>query len=469
MFKKLILVEPGLRGELMSKERILVVEDDDVVCFSLKSLLSSAGYEVDVALNGLDAMELIEKNHDPVILCDINLPGMDGKEILDRIKSEGIKSELILFTGYGSIQDAVACIKKGAYDYFVKPVDNEKLLIAIQRAFEHVALLDENRGLKEQLECACENRIAFRSKKMENLLQHARIAAETDATVLITGESGTGKTLLAKFIHQNSKRRSRPFVEVSCGALTESLLESELFGHKKGAFTGANLDKKGKFEVSRGGTIFLDDINSSSLGFQVKLLRVIEERVFERVGDNKTVTTDMRVIAATNMNLLELSGSGKFREDLYHRLNVVGLEMPSVRDRREDIPVLIQHFIDKSCARYKKNVKRIGDKALQILMNYPWPGNVRELENTIERSVIFSRHQSLDVSDLPENIRNYDNNGAIVFQNDDPSLSRAMEQYEKIHIMNVLKLHQANRSKTAEVLGVSRATLFNKMRKYGIM
>jgi transcriptional regulator with PAS, ATPase and Fis domain len=311
--------------------------------------------------------------------------------------------------------------------------------------------------------------VVYRSKKIEMILQHAQIAAETDATVLITGESGTGKTLLAKQIHIHSRRKTCPFIEISCGALSEGLLESELFGHKKGAFSGAHFEKEGKFEASKGGTIFLDDINSSSLGFQIKLLRVIEERVFERVGENKTRTADVRIVAATNVDLMSLSSQGKFREDLFHRLNVIGLEMPSLRERKEDIPALIHFFIEKFSLRHQKRIGSIEEKASEILLNYSWPGNVRELENVIERAVIFSQGSELKSSELPDHIRNIRATEPFSFYCEDPRLCRAMEKYEKNHITSVLKITGDNRSKAAELLNISRATLFNKMRKYAML
>ncbi len=394
---------------------------------------------------------------------------MNGKEILTRIKGQKLACELILFTGYGSVPDAVQCIKKGAYDYFLKPVDNDKLLVVVQRALEHKALRDENQGLRKKLRQTRHPQMVFCSKKMQHLLNKAKIAAETNVTILITGESGTGKTHLANFIHDHSKKKLKPFVEVSCGALSENLLESELFGHKKGAFTGAHTNRKGKFEAAKDGTIFLDDINSASLGLQMKLLRVIEEKVFEQVGGTETCETDARVIAATNYDLLKLSKKELFREDLFHRLNVVSLEIPSLKDRKEDIPSLIHHFVTRCSNKYEKAIKKIDDSALRILWDYLWPGNVRELENVMERAVIFSQDNEIKTSDILQYVSN---NGTTIpglaVNESDFTLSRVAEKYEKMYILKVLQMNHDNRNKTAQVLGISRATLFNKMKKYGM-
>ncbi len=452
---------------MMSKE-ILLIEDDETVSFSLEILLKESGYLIDTAKDGMLGYELARKNQYPVILCDIDLPGMDGKQILEKLKGEGTESQLILFTGFGNINDAVECIKNGACDYFLKPVDDDKLLISIRRAFDRALLMDENRGLKKQLNAVNQCQVVYRSKIMEHILKQARLAADTDATVLITGKSGTGKTMLAKYIHLNSRRSSGQFIEVSCGALSENLLESELFGHKKGAFTGAHADKQGKFEASMGGTIFLDDINSSSLGFQTKLLRVIEEKVFERVGDNQTIAADVRIIAATNVDLMELSGQGNFREDLFHRLNVVGFEMPSLRNRAEDIPALIHEFVRKFSLRHQKNISGVEDNALEILLNYSWPGNIRELENVIERAVIFAQGGELKVSDIPGSLKRNRIEEMPAVHCAEPNLTKALNEFERSHIAKVLQMAQGSRSRAAELLDVSRATLFNKIRKHGI-
>ncbi len=454
----------------MDKQQILVVDDDESITFSLKIFLGKAGYRVDTTASGLEAWNLIETKQYPLILSDISLPGMTGKEILKKVKTRGIDCELILFTGYGSVRDAVDCIKNGAYDYFIKPVDNDKLLMAIERALEHKALRDENRGLRKKLGKNYDKQIVFCSKTMEDLLNKAKIAAETGATILITGTSGTGKTRLAKYIHNHSKKRDQPFVEVSCGVLSENLLESELFGHKKGAFTGAVSDKKGKFEAAKDGTIFLDDINSASMGLQTKLLRVIEQKIFEPVGDTRTLETNARVIAATNHDLLELSEKKVFREDLFHRLNVISFGIPSLRERKEDIPVLIHHFMANSSDKYLKPIKMIDENVLVSLSEYSWPGNVRELENIIERAVIFSQNNEIKMSDIPEYIvSNKKTKEDEVLTKGSLKLSRVSAMFEKVHILRVLKMNHSNRNKTAESLGISRATLFNKMKKYDML
>ncbi len=454
----------------MVKEKLLVVEDDQIVAFSLRAFLEEEGYEVDITDNGTDAWELVKKNHYPLILTDINLPGLTGKQILENIKKYALDCELIIFTGYGSVGDAVECIKKGAYDYFTKPINNDKLLVSIKRALEHCALRRENIKLKEELSNGKGGSIIYHSKEMEEIINKARTVADTDATVLITGESGTGKTLLAKYIHENSKRAKYPFVEISCGALSETLLESELFGHKRGAFTGAHYDKKGKFEVANKGTIFLDDINSASLSFQTKLLRIIEERVFERVGEIKTRKSSARIITATNLDLREESKKGNFREDLYYRLNVVNLELPPLRSRKEDIPFLIHHFITKTSIKYRKKIEKIDNEAFHLLCSYQWPGNIRELENTIERLVIFSTGNTINHTDIPEYIiEKLEQSKTMNSKTDDQSLSKAIEEHEKLHIMKVLEMTKGNRYEAAKILNVSRATLYNKLKKYNLL
>lgn len=458
----------------MVGRHLLVVEDDKLVRFSLKVLLESEGFYVDVASNGDDAWNLLVSKNYSMVLCDINLPGKDGREILEQTRANGIETDLLLFTGYGNISDAVECIKNGAYDYFTKPIDNDRLIATIRRALARKGRVrskrsgSENAPACEPFPCEACTSMRFKSKVMKDLYRNAGIAAKTEANILITGRSGTGKTMLAKLIHSQSSRRSNPFVEVSCGALSENLLESELFGHKKGSFTGAASDKVGKFEAARDGTVFLDDINSASVGLQVRLLRIIEEKVFERVGDVRTIHTNARIVAATNQDLLELSRNMLFREDLYHRLNVIGLELPSLRERKEDIPVLVDHFIERSSIKHKKVVAAIRPDALDALVQYDWPGNVRELENIIERAVIFSRESEIGCTDLPRHI-------AGKGKSEPPrpekvlELSAAIHKYEKIHIFEALQVNMGNRMKTAISLGISRATLFNKMRKHGLI
>ena len=453
----------------MDGGKLLLVEDDNIVCYSLKMFLENQGLPVDVATHGDEAWKLIKERHYPVVLSDINLPGMNGKVLLSRIKQHGIDSDLILFTGYGSVSDAVECVKKGALDYFTKPIDNGRLLAAIKGALDRKIQwnVEPKNGQAEGLPF-----IAFQSEKMRMLIEKARIAADTDATILIKGQSGTGKTLLASFIHHNSNRARQPFVEVSCGALSEGLLESELFGHRKGSFTGADRDKKGKFEVAKEGTIFLDDINSASLAMQIKLLRVIEEKTFERVGETETRYTGARVIAATNRCLKTLSEKELFREDLYHRLNVISLEIPSLNERKDDLPTLVRHFIQKFARKHKRSVKMVDERTLFVLRNHNWDGNIRELENVIERAVIFSRGGEIRPTELHDVIGQNggaQDRGAELECGPELRLVEALEKYEEDHIVKTLNLNDGNRYQTAKCLGVSRATLFNKMRKYGLM
>ncbi len=455
-----------MSGIALRSGRLLVVEDDKVVAVSLKMFLENLNFKVDLAANGNEAWELIQAQNYEIVLSDINLPGLHGKEILKLIKQHGMDCELILFTGYGSVRDAVECIKSGAYDYFTKPIENERLSLTIRHALERKALRDENKGLRHELDKTSANHVYFRSKAMELLVQKARIAAETEATVLITGDSGTGKTLLAKFIHDCSKKDGQPFVEVSCGALSEGLLESELFGHKKGSFTGADRDKKGRFEAARDGTVFLDDINSASMGLQAKLLKVIEEKSYERVGDTRSMYTAARVVAATNRDLRELSKNGLFREDLFHRLNVVSLAIPRLNERKEDVPILVQQFLQKFSRKHKRDVKEFDQWVLPALCHYNWPGNVRELENVMERAVIFCRDAEIKLSDLPEEISGLGKK--LNLHTPKTNLADAMLKFEHHLISQALDLNKGNRDKTARDLGISRATLFNKMRKWSL-
>jgi len=448
----------------LKKKDILIVDDDDLVCHSLRELLSIEGYEVDSTLDGLEALQRLDETHYSVIISDIRMPSIDGIELLKEIKGKNIESLLIFITGHGHIDGAVEAIKLGAYDYVTKPIDDIRLKLTIKRALEKKKLLASYQSLKKKIRpWELDDRIIVKDRKMIELLDIVHMVAETMATILITGESGTGKSMLAKYIHRHSSRRDGSFVELSCGTLAETLLESELFGHVKGAFTGADRNKKGKFEEASGGTIFLDDINCASQNCQIKLLRILQEKTFEKVGGNESIATDVRIITATNSPLTEEVEQRKFREDLYHRINVVSFFIPPLRERLGDIEALIEYFIKRFNEIHKKNVKGITKSALQLCHNYHWPGNVRQLENVMERSVILSPGDFIIEQVLPEELRkdtskNVDLNGQ--------SLAAALAEAEKGIICNSLVLNNWNRQITAQILGISRTTLFNKIKQY---
>ena len=450
----------------MKHKDILIVDDDELVCHSLRELLGMEGYDVDSTLDGLDALQKLKDTQYALIISDIRMPTLDGIELLKEVRGKNLDSFLIFITGHGHIDGAVEAIKLGAYDYITKPIDDIRLKLTIKRALEQKQLLASYHSLKKKIRpWELDDRIIVKDRKIVELLDLVHMVSETLATVLITGESGTGKSLLAKYIHRNSSRRDGPFVELSCGTLAETLLESELFGHVKGAFTGADRNKKGKFEEAQGGTIFLDDVNCASLTCQIKLLRILQERTFERVGGNDSIHTDVRIITATNTPLNEEVERKRFREDLYHRINVVSLFIPPLRERLGDIEPLIDYFIKRFNEIHRKQIKGVTRNTLQLCYSYHWPGNIRQLENVLERAVILSQGDYIIPESLPEEIRQ-ENGGNDAGAN--LSLAAALAEAEKRIIFRCLKQHNWNRQTTAQMLGISRTTLFNKMRQYEI-
>lgn len=450
----------------MKQKDILIVDDDELVCHSLRELLAMEGYEIDSTLDGLEALQKLKDTKYSLIISDIRMPTLDGIELLKEVRGKNLDSFLIFITGHGHIDGAVEAIKLGAYDYITKPIDDMRLKLTIKRALEQRQLLTSYQNLKKKIRpWELDDRLVVKDRKMVELLDVVHMVSETLATVLITGESGTGKSMLAKYIHRHSSRKDGPFVELSCGTLAETLLESELFGHVKGAFTGADRHKKGKFEEAQGGTIFLDDINCASLNCQVKLLRVLQERTFERVGGNESLHTDVRIITATNTSLSQEVAKKKFREDLYHRINVVSLFIPPLRERLGDIEPLIEYFIKRFNEIHNRKIKGITKNALQLCYNYPWPGNVRQLENVMERAVILSPGDYIIPESLPEEMRGGE---LLKSEEGDFSLATALAEAEKRIIFKCLKQNNWNRQLTAQVLGISRTTLFNKMRQYQI-
>lgn len=443
------------------KHRILVVDDEEIVRQSLLAWFKEDGYEVDTAENADAALRLFEKGKYSLILLDIKMPGMSGMDLLVKLKEYDPDAIIILITAYASVSSAVKALKSGANDYITKPIDPDELSHIVEKALYQKDLEHENVKLKESIdEITKPDNLIGESHQMKEIYSLINTVAQTDTTVLILGESGTGKELVAKAIHLNSKRKYFPLVTVNCGALPESLLESELFGHEKGAFTGAHYRRKGKFEMANGGTIFLDEIGTISNKVQVELLRVIETKQFTRVGGSETITSDFRVIAATNENLEELVKEGKFREDLYYRLNVFTIHIPPLRERIEDIPLLANYFLKKFTNSMNKKVSGISDEAMSFLLKYKWPGNVRELENAIERAVVVCRNDKIQLDDLPFRI----SSNSLYSEVEDKSLS----EVEKRHIALVLQENNWNISKSAEDLKIDRVTLYNKIKKYGL-
>jgi len=444
----------------MKKVKILVADDEAIVCESLRDWLTDAGYQVFTAENSPKALGIIERERPGIVIADLVMPGIDGIELMKRAKEIQPNIEVIIITAYGSIATAIAAVKEGAYDYIEKPFCPERAELLIQKLAQHQELVEENLSLRQRLEdhYRFENIIA-KSSKMQRVIEVIKIVAKSNATVLITGESGTGKELVARAIHSQSHRRGKPFVAVSCAALPESLLESELFGHEKGSFTGAYTQKKGKFEFANGGTLFLDEIGEMSANIQVHLLRVLEERRFTRVGGNDPIKVDVRVISATNKDLKRAIASGQFREDLYYRLNVVAIELPPLRERKDDISLLAQHFLSKFALENKREFTGFSPEATEFLLSYDWPGNVRELENAIERAVILAKDSLITVADLPQE-------NTLLARS--ASMGKNLKEMEKNHISNILCETGGNYSEAAKILGISRMTLYNKAKQYGL-
>jgi two-component system response regulator HydG len=454
------------------KNTVLVVDDDSAHRTMLRTLISGWGYAVLEADDGAAAIESVKAASCDLVLMDVRMVKVSGLEALEKIKSYNPAIPVIIMTAYSSVETAVEALKQGAHDYLTKPLDFDKLRLILERAMEHTRLKEENRILRERLGRQFDSQnIIGKSPAMIKLLETVAQVAPSEATVLISGESGTGKELIAGAIHFNSLRKDGPFVKINCAAITETLLESELFGHEKGAFTGADRRKEGRFSQAHGGTLFLDEVSEMSLMMQVKLLRALQEREFNRVGGEATIQVDVRVIAATNKNLLEQINTGAFREDLYYRLNVVELAVPSLTERKEDIPLLAQHFLEMFATKNQKEIKGFTPRAMHHLIRYDWPGNVRELMNAVERGVVLARSPYLDEADflfLKDALLSGDEDQPVpanlAIEGDAP-----LGEIEKTAILKTLEAAGGNKSEAARRLGITRKTLHKKLKTYGVM
>ncbi len=443
----------------MSEERILVVDDEKLMREYLKELLEPE-YRVDTAASALDALKMLRDEVYDLVITDLRMPKMDGIELLKHVNDISPGTQVIVLTAYGSVESAVEAMKLGAYDYIGKPIQSpDEMELKIRRAIERGKLIRENLYLRRELEKKLKYDIVGKSPKMQEVFEKIAAVAKSDITVLITGETGTGKELVARAIHENSHRKDGMFVPVNCGAIPENLLESELFGHEKGAFTGAYRREIGSFEMANGGTIFLDEIGEMSPHLQVKLLRVLQNGEFQRVGSPKVLKTDARVIAATNADLQKAVEEGRFRQDLYYRLNVVNIKLPPLRERREDIPLLVHHFLNK----YGPD-KEVAPETMKMLLSYDWPGNVRELENVIESGCVLSKTNLITPDDLPDYLREASKRKHRLPSDGDMSLAAV----EREHIKYVLDQNGWNITRSAEILGIDRVTLYNKIKKYGL-
>jgi two-component system response regulator PilR (NtrC family) len=450
-------------------ERILVVDDEQIIRESLSFVLRKEGFKVEEAANGKEALERQEKNPFDIVITDIEMPEMRGMELLEQITRRTPQTFVIIITAFGSLETAVQALRKGAYDYILKPIEFDDLLYRVRKLINHRTLSLENSLLRQELNRNYDfDRIIGQSHAMKSVFEIIKRVARSDGTVLITGKSGTGKELVARAIHYNSNRSAKRFVTVNCGAIVETLFESELFGHKKGSFTGATSDKDGLFKVADGGTVFLDEVSEIPLHLQVKLLRAIEQKEITPVGMTDPFHVNVRIIAATNRDLRKEIEAGKFREDLFYRLNVVEIHLPSLSERPDDIPILANHFLEEYRKQMGKPIKGISNEAMAALMRYQWKGEIRELENVIERAVIFCDKDFIGLEHLPEYIRPVNGEVVVSFAGGTRSLRDAVKQFERSYIVRMLEEHERDKERTAKALGVSLSSLYRKMDELGI-
>jgi two-component system response regulator AtoC len=447
----------------MSNERtrILVVDDEEIVRESLGGWLEKDGYTVAMLPDGRSAIEKLKGERWSIMIVDLKMPGMDGLQVLEAAKKLQPDVSVVIMTAYATVDTAVTAMKMGAYDYLMKPFDPEELSLMMQKIVSQQSLVRENAVLRQALKQEYRFRdLLSKSPAMQSVFELARTAARSNSTILVLGESGSGKEVLARAVHGESPRADGPFVAVSCAALTESLLESELFGHEKGAFTGAISRRKGKFEAAHGGTLFLDEVGDIGPKLQLDLLRVLEERRFHRVGGNEPIEVDVRIIAATNRDLRRAAREGKFREDLFYRLNVIPILIPPLRDRREDIPLLVETFVERLAVEMKRPIEGLSPEAMSAIMAHDWPGNVRELRNVLERGAVVSTGSVIQLSDLglPTKLEAPAKPGTLA----------SLEEIEKRHVAAVLSHTHGNISQSARILGIDRVTLYNKMKKWGL-
>ena len=450
----------------MASERILVVDDEDGMRRLLSRVLTREGYETSAVGSGAEALRLVASERFDLVVTDIKMPEMDGLQLLAELKEYEPSLPIIVITAYGTIENAVQALRSGAYDYIAKPFENDEIKLTVAKAFERERLLAENRYLHAELEGRYDfSGIVGGSLAMQQVYDMASSVAVSNANVLITGESGTGKELLARSIHYSSLRKEKPFVVLNCAAISEGVLESELFGHEKGAFSGALDTRKGRFERADQGTLFIDEVAEMSMAAQVKLLRVIQEHEFERVGGNKTISVDVRIVAATNKKLEDLVKDGNFREDLYYRLNVVNINVPPLRSRREDVEPLSRFFLEKYTAETGKKITDLSPRALSCLLAHDWPGNVRELQNAIERAVVLSKGSVLTPRDFPQGMQG-DDQICLQIPEKGGSLTDILEDLERQLIIQTLQREEGSQTRAAETLGIKRTTLRYKMEKY---
>jgi Nif-specific regulatory protein len=456
----------------VSGEKILLIDDSPDILTHLSEYLKNEGYEVEASTDGEKAISMIERKCYDIILTDLMMPNIDGMEVLKYVTQHSRESICMILTGYGTIKNAVEAVKLGAFDYLTKPIKMDEILITLKRALEFRDLKRENQNLRNQLKKKYKfENIIGDSEKMHQIFETIEKVADTDSTILILGESGTGKELIAKAIHYNSYRREGPFIPVNCAAIPSELLESELFGHEKGAFTNAIRTRIGRFELANGGTVFLDEIGDMSPNLQSKLLRVLQERQFERIGGVKTVKVDIRIIAATHEDLKVAVEQGKFRQDLYYRLNVIPIQVPPLRERKSDIPLLVHHFLNHFNRSKKRKIQGINNEALNRFLEYYWPGNVRELENIIERIVILTNNDSITVQDLPEKIQTLSRDEqAPLFEipEEGISLDNALNEFEKKLILQALNKTGWIKNKAAQLLNLNRTTLIEKIKRQNL-